>query len=116
MKYGCKDHTDRNRHKNRRKKNGQARLVHVKDTNHTSSPLEGEQVGTTDREKDVEMDGGAITGSNTGGSSVSCEKLKNTQILSPQEEGLSRVCGQKLKKKNPLSQTAFWYGFHPHME
>ena len=111
MKYSFKDLKDRNRHKNRRKRNGHARLVHVKDTNHTSSPLEGEQVGTTDRGKDVEMVGGAITGSNTSGSSVSCEKPKNTQILSPQEQELSRVCGQKLKKKKSLKPNCFLVWF-----
>ena len=40
MKY-----SDRKRHKNRIKRSGQARLVHVKDI--TSSPREGELAGTT---------------------------------------------------------------------
>ena len=34
VKYSWKGHTDRNRHKNRTKRSGQARLVYVKDTNH----------------------------------------------------------------------------------
>ena len=34
MEYSWKDHKDRNRHKNRIKRSGQARLVHVIDRNH----------------------------------------------------------------------------------
>ena len=34
MKYSLKGHKDRNRHKNKIKRSGQARLVYVKDINH----------------------------------------------------------------------------------
>ena len=34
MKYSLKGHKDRNRHKNKMKRSGQARLVYVKDINH----------------------------------------------------------------------------------
>ena len=45
MKYSSKGHKDRNRHKNRIKRSGQARLVDVKNINATSPPREGEPTG-----------------------------------------------------------------------
>ena len=68
----------------------------------------------TNREKDEEMDYCAITGLKTSESWVSCKKLKKTQIFSALEGGHSSVWGQSLRK--PWSWTAFWYGFHPHLE
>ena len=47
-------------------------------------------------------------------SRVFCEKLKKNQNLSALEGGHSRVWGQSWGK--PRSQTAFGYGFHPHLE
>ena len=38
---------------------------------------------------------------------------RRLKILSPPEGGLSRVWGQRWRK--PWRQTAFWYGFHPHL-
>ena len=68
----------------------------------------------TDWEKVEEMDGGVTTGLKTSGSWVSCETVKNTQILSAPEEEYSSVWGQSWRK--PWSQTAFRYGFYPHLE
>ena len=47
MKYSRKGHKDRNRHKNRLKWNGQARLAYVKNINGTIPASEGEPMGTS---------------------------------------------------------------------
>ena len=39
IKYSLKGHKDKNRHKNRTKRCGQARLVYVKDINQTRGPF-----------------------------------------------------------------------------
>ena len=51
MKYNWKGHKDRNRHKNRIRRSGQARLVYVRQTV-TSPPREGEPSGTRERERE----------------------------------------------------------------
>ena len=50
MKYSWKGHKDRNRQKNRIKRAGQARLLHIKNMNATSPPREGDPAGTREGE------------------------------------------------------------------
>ena len=54
MKYRYKVHKDRNRHKTRIKRSGQARLVYIWDINRSIPPREGEPAGTTGGEKMME--------------------------------------------------------------
>ena len=58
MKYSRKGHKDRNRHKNRIKRSGRARLVVSLTEALTSPPLEGEPVGTRWRSKKGGGEGG----------------------------------------------------------
>ena len=51
-----------------------------------------------DREKDKEINDGAMTGFKTSETSVSCKKLKKTKILSAPEGGHSRVREQSWRK------------------
>ena len=51
MKYSWKGHKDRNRHKDRIKRSGQARLVITQTV--TSPPRDGEPAGTCSKEEGV---------------------------------------------------------------